>query len=449
MADFEGIQLTGEGPACGCVLMLRASSAISRVVILPEGVEAEVRRGVSAIVVRGISATDHESVLLKAPELANRALDILAMTGVATMALADVWSCHAAWWPAPQATVIRIWCSATQTLKIQATAVVRDPDGTVRSPEAETTPDWHASMRYLRTSETTDDLFDAFRNVYLALESLLNKLQPRTPGENEGPWLRRALTWVHSTAGLEPYLRDPATDPVRAIYDELWKEVRNSIFHAKDPLTSFLPQDLARRTQVADAKDRYVQFYLDLAYREFGTRFRVGGIRLYSHAARTATDAMTSGCQIAFQADPSYEDPSGGPSLERPEITGLPTDPATDQRNASSSAVIARTPVLDLTGSAVVGRVFMFNVDGRPAFAQSLDGRLNLGGFDVCELLISLNVVGHQARKPLYATLSGCPNMATATPSARRGPDGAEAARLVGSWSSPPERFLFLGTCFH
>ena len=81
---------------------------------------------------------------------------------------------------------------------------------------------------------------------------------------------------------------------------------------------------------------------------------------------------MTSGCQIAFQADPSYEDPLGGPSLEHPEITGLPTNPARDQRNASSSAVIARTAVLDLTGSAVVGRVFMFNADGQPAFAQSL-----------------------------------------------------------------------------
>ena len=404
MADFEGIQLTGDGPAGGCVLMLRASSAISMVVSLPHGVEVEVRRGVSAVVVRGISAPDHESVLFQGPELANRALDIFAMAGVATMALADVWSGHVAWWSVPEASVIRIWCSATQTLKIQATAVVGDPDGTVRSPEAETTPDWHASMRYLRMSETTDDLFDAFRNVYLALESLLNKLQPRTPGEKEGLWLRRALTWVHSTAGLKAYLPGPAIDPVQAIYDELWKEVRNSIFHAKYPLTSFLPQDLARRTQVAHAKDRYVQLYLHLAYREFGTRFRAGGIRLYSHAARTATDAMTSGCQIAFQADPSYEDPLGGPSLEHPEITGLPTNPARDQRNASSSAVIARTPVLDLTGSAVVGRVYMFNADGQPAFAQSLDGRLNLGGFDVCELLISLNLVGHQARKTLYAT---------------------------------------------
>jgi hypothetical protein len=404
MADFEGIQLTGEGPACGCVLMLRAASAISRVVNLPEGVEVEVRSGVQAVVVRGMSATGHEPVLFQGPELANRALDMLAIAGLATMTLADVWSCHVAWWPAQQASIIRIWCSATRTWKTQGEAVVRDPDGAVSSPHAGTAPVWHASMRYLRMSETTDDLFDAFRNVYLALESLLNKLQPRTSGEGEGQWLRRALTWVHGTAGLEPYLSGQAADPVEAIYDELWKEVRNSVFHAKDPLTSFLPQDLARRSQIADAKDRYVQLYLDLAYRESGSRFPAGGIRLYSDAARTAADAMTSGCQIAFQADPSGEGPPGGPALEQPGITGLPTDPVPDPRNARFSAVIARTPVPDLTDSAVVGRVFMFNADGRPAFAQSLDGQLTLGGFDICELMISLSVAGQQARKTLYAT---------------------------------------------
>jgi hypothetical protein len=235
MADFEGIPLAGEGPACGCVLMLRAGSAISRVVNLPQGVEVEVRRGVPAVVVRGVSAADHESVLFQGPELANRALDILAMAGMATMALADVWSCHVAWWPAPQASVIRIWCSAALTLKIEASAVVHGPDGAVRSAETGATPQWHESMRYLRMSETTDDLFDAFRNVYLALESLLDRLQPRTPGEGEGTWLKRALTWVHATAGLEAYLPGPVGDPVQAIYDELWKEVRNSVFHANDP----------------------------------------------------------------------------------------------------------------------------------------------------------------------------------------------------------------------
>ncbi|HEX2820698.1 MAG TPA: hypothetical protein VHO07_11100 [Streptosporangiaceae bacterium] len=209
---------------------------------------------------------------------------------------------------------------------------------------------------------------------------------------------------VHETAGLETYLAAPADDPVQATYDELWTEVRNSVFHAKDPLRSFLPQDLARRAQVADAKDRYVRLYLDLAYRESGSRFPAGGVRISSYAARVAGDAMTSGCQIAFQADPSREDPPGGLSLDRPDITVLPADPALDPRGDSFSALIARTPVRDIPGSGVVGRVFMFTADGQPAFARSLDGRLDLAGFDVCELFLTFRVTGHQARKTLYAT---------------------------------------------
>jgi len=51
---------------------------------------------VPAVVVRGISATDYESVIVQGLELANRALYLLAMSGVATLALADVWSCHVA-----------------------------------------------------------------------------------------------------------------------------------------------------------------------------------------------------------------------------------------------------------------------------------------------------------------------------------------------------------------
>jgi len=98
------------------------------------------------------------------------------------------------------------------------------------------------------------------------------------------------------------------------------------------------------------------------------------------------------------------KDPPGGPSLEHPDTTGLPANPATDPRNATSSAVIARTPVLGIPGSAVVGRVFMFDANGQPAFAHSLGGQLNLAGFDVCELLLTFSVSGHQARKTLYAT---------------------------------------------
>lgn len=50
-------------------------------------------------------------------------------------------------------------------------------------------------MRHFRLSQTTSDLFDAFRNLYLALESLLSTIAPMRlhpdgrPAEGEGVWL--------------------------------------------------------------------------------------------------------------------------------------------------------------------------------------------------------------------------------------------------------------------
>jgi hypothetical protein len=193
MADFEGAQLIGKGSVGGCVLMLRASPDASRILSFPEDVEVEIRRGVPALIIRGMAASDYESLMLTAPEVANRALDIFAMTGVARLAVADVWSSHVARWSALEATVTRVWCSATLILASEIKVVVNGPDGAVHSQDIATTPSWHESIRYFRMSEVTDDLFDAFRNVYLALESLLNKLEPRKAGEREGMWLKRAL----------------------------------------------------------------------------------------------------------------------------------------------------------------------------------------------------------------------------------------------------------------
>lgn len=165
MADFEGIPLIGEGPVGGGILTLHSAPDISKVVSLPGGVEAEVRQGVSAIVVRGIQVSGYEAAIGVIPEQANRALDILTMTAATTLALADIWSNHVVWWSTPDGSTARAWCSATMFFAAHGTVIVHSADGAPLPQDIEETPSWHESMRYFRMSETTDDLFDAFRNV--------------------------------------------------------------------------------------------------------------------------------------------------------------------------------------------------------------------------------------------------------------------------------------------
>lgn len=128
-------------------------------------------------------------------------------------------------------------------------------------------------MRYFRLSQTTTDLFDAFRNLYLALESLLSTVEPmrmRPNGrpESEREWLNRALRaaeqamLAHNPAQrLGSYLQpaDDATGATAAdaVVADLWTSARTTVFHAKKGRAVALPQHDPDRAAVADDLNRY------------------------------------------------------------------------------------------------------------------------------------------------------------------------------------------------
>ena len=66
---------------------------------------------------------------------------------------------------------------------------------------------WHESSRYYRVSESSTDLYDSFRNLYLAIEALLSDVVPPTTKPNgnlegDSEWLERALRLVGQTVDL-------------------------------------------------------------------------------------------------------------------------------------------------------------------------------------------------------------------------------------------------------
>lgn len=412
MADFEGISLIGAGTAGGSLLFASTPADASGVARLSGDTEVEIRQGLSAVVVRGIKGSDYESVIALAPELANQGLDIFSMTGQARLALDDLWRTHAAWWPGREGIIIRSWCSATAVFAAEGTGVVRGPDGEVKLPDVEPPVPWQESMRYFRMSELTDDLFDAFRNIYLALESLLNFIEPirltrkGRPAEGEEEWFKRALRKAAGGVDLAQFTRTQATDPVREIYDELHNQIRNRVFHAKDVLQPFLPQNLIRRDQVMEAKVRYSRLFLALSGKAFGTRFPDGGLSFSTTAIQQTLEAVTKGWRVAVTSDPAPTDtaeqvisPKGEPHIV------LPVSRFNDPRGDDFKALIARAPIDQVTVvMSAVGRVGSVDLNEQLGIIGSLGGRLSLTGLDRCEFVISVSMKGRQARKWLYAT---------------------------------------------
>jgi len=409
MASFEGVQLTDGDVTGGSILMLNTTPATSGVARFPECVEVEIRKNVPGVIVRGLPASGYESVVTIAPEWANRGLDIFAINGLAKLALADFWTTHVAWWSTGESATARIFYSATLPLTLSGKGEVRNPDGTIkRAPESQ--PTWQESMRYFRMSELTDDLFDAFRNTYLALESLLSTLEPmerKTNGswEHEDEWFKRALAKVAGGLNLASYIRSTTGNPLHDIYDELHNKVRVRVFHAKTAHHPYLPQDLAKRADVADAKNRYTRLYLDLAQQALNGRFPSGGTRVNSSIAREIAETLSEGWSIAFTDDPGPVDTSSHAlSPTDPSITLLPTSPYTDPRGEGFTTIIAKTPISNASNSPVVGRITTVDSNGKPGITQTLGGCMVLGGFDLCEFVISFAVVGREIRKTVYAT---------------------------------------------
>lgn len=412
MADYEGIQLIGTRIAGGSLLFLATPASTTGIVHLAGDTEVEVRKDLSAAVVRGIPGSDYESVMALAPELTNRGLDIFSITGQDRLALDDMRRMHIAWWPSREGLIVRFWCSAIMVLAVNGTGEVRRPNGELKISGAEPPVPWQESMRYFRMSELTDDLFDAFRNMYLALESLLNYIEPillndkGRPAESDGVWFKRALRKASSNIDLTQFARNRTSDPVHAIYDELHNQIRNRVFHAKSVMQPFLPQSLVERDRVLEAKIRYTRLYLVLSKESFGSRFPSGGLSFSTAAVQASLTAVTRDWRVAVTSDSGTTDtaaeavsPNGEPYV------ALPASQFCDPHDGEFKAIIARAAVEQITRVIPsVGRVVSVDSDEEPRLISSLEGRLSLTGFDRCEFVISAGMKGRQHRKSFYAT---------------------------------------------
>lgn len=121
-------------------------------------------------------------------------------------------------------------------------------------------PTWQPVLRYYRLSQTRDDIFDAYRYMFLAFEALLFSLWPITtaPKENEGDWLLRAVGELAKRINLIPYVPTVTSDLPRAFVESQYAKVRLPLFHAKKSSVT-LPHEGLDEEAVVGAYSRLVR----------------------------------------------------------------------------------------------------------------------------------------------------------------------------------------------
>ena len=141
--------------------------------------------------------------------------------------------------------------------------------------------DWHPSLRFFRLSQATDDLYDSYRNLWLATENLLDAEMPRRPKyhSSERVWLKAALAYADWLVNLRRILQVPPNqNSVDWTYDYLYDEVRGSLFHAKASRNPLLPHAHGRLGDLGTRHAALSELYLRLLSVRLGWRRPTGAM---------------------------------------------------------------------------------------------------------------------------------------------------------------------------
>jgi hypothetical protein len=388
-AQIGGMPLLGDHGArsSGAAFSLTPESPKSASIAVGSRWRISVREGSDYLVVRGGRSRSCAAAWENAMDAAHRGLDLLSLTGVVNLSMRNPEEDYAVWWLDGSDLIMRLFAVETSGLEMSVRAQVRDASGhLVRQPKRR--PIWHESYRFFRLAQVTDDVLDAYRNLYLALECLLDDRCPHKHREPEDVWLRRALEPIHQATSLARFAPPGTPDPVAAIVRDLYSATRTNVFHAKSSRPHVLPGDRAAIRRVRQSIEPLAGLYLAVVEQELGMRRAAGGMTLYHFNAMVSSglwDTMT----LMLSDDPS------------------PFDSAHEDFNPTGGAVVplatARAPeydeefVINWLGSVEVAALEPLHciartgatLNGRTAMVQVRHDDLKLGGFDVFELRLA------------------------------------------------------------
>jgi hypothetical protein len=221
----------------GAVFMLNLSAKSDRKHPF-QGWHAELHRGTPYLCMRGgkIENKPLDSIVAVAHRFAEDALDIVAVEERVPLLV-----------PEPHDGVV--WRRDANGLKVQLTtsitfmadplpmhASVRDASGNIVPAPPYVPPQHHVAYRYFRYSQAASNVFDAYRNMFLALECVLDHVAGKQNDEGETDWLVRALgvAMQQHGADLNSFINTPGMNPVHSFVDAHYSAVRCAIFHAKN-----------------------------------------------------------------------------------------------------------------------------------------------------------------------------------------------------------------------
>lgn len=285
--------------------------------------------------------------------------------------------------------------------RVNGTATATDAAGNPMPPQPPPKYTWHESYRYFRLSQATDDLFDAYRNLFLALESILTTIEPvrkKTSGkgwETERDWLTRAIRTAASMVDLGRSVPAGIADPEGYLFKDLYEDKRTALFHAKKNRPVFLPHEKSGdRESVTSSLTRLANLYLDLINSHLKIQRRGSSLALsvFENMAQ-----VLSGLAIT---DVKEELMKGGEmiSMEGKRLTPLACRWAAELDEPGTKNLLGSIDVSSLADIGDFTQVVVLSNDNNPAGVSQLKEPLSLDGIQRLEVQFSQRLRNNEPR---------------------------------------------------
>jgi hypothetical protein len=353
--------------------------------------------GNSHVVCRFGGARSHEDAYSQGRLLVQEVLDVLSMTGRGDLVTREAEDEFFVWWATATARTLALVTTATFSIKVGPVSItVKDTHGNV-VPPTPVIPKHHIGFRFFRLSQVSDDLYDAYRNMYLAFESLLSSRYPKTKGP-EINWLRQSLTAASNDLSLAGLVPAGTPDTISHVLSIIYDGARLPLFHAKDGKAYFAPvHNASDREEVVKALTMLTHIVTRMADTWYSARRMSGWVNLEIFEEQNRS--LFSGASFVFSDNPGFtlQDDLNSESIKngvRFPAMFSETFGADTRHN-----VIGELHVSSLAERGPLHALYLVN-DESSLFGISPDTTVNLNGFDTFQPRIFIR--GRNASAPKY-----------------------------------------------
>jgi hypothetical protein len=367
-----------------------------------EGGEIESRSGQPYAVARFPHALNDVTAFSVGHNLAQQGLDLMSILGMADLAIKDAEDEHLIWWTEEAGPALRVVSTLVLRFSVgPVTLGVTNAEGKA-VPASTPYPRHHVAFRFFRLAQTTDDLFDAYRNMYLAFEALLSSRYPKPAKEKEWDWLCRALSGASPDLKLDGLRFKPEGDLVGAILEVIYKDARLPLFHAKEGLTYFPPHNSpGDREAVSRALALITQIVIRMAATWFDAP-RAGGGVFFGWVYETLRKSLANPCAYASSYDGPLAFPEKDLSHSRFQTAApLHSRLAPEYQRGKAPAVLSVASGTELAQVKPLRCIDLVSA-GAPKIAHQLEAPLDLDGISRFEALMHIRGENENQPRSLY-----------------------------------------------